>query len=266
MAPGVLTVWMSLHDWPLLGTPTFIGLRNFTDLLSDKQFLSATGFTLEFALLLIPVLFVVGLVLALLLESSGKTSTVVRTAIFLPVSLGFASASYLWLSLLNPRVGAVDKVFQDLGIIAHPVNWFDAPVKALMVVMLVTVWKFSGFSMVAFINGLHAVPADIEEAARMDGAGTWRIFFSIKLPMLKQTIAFVLTFLAVTAFLTFDQFYVLTAGGPRNSTITLVYWIYNTSFIQNDLGAGSAMSIVFLAILGGLTSVQLFLLRGKVDA
>jgi multiple sugar transport system permease protein len=259
-------VWISLNDWPLLGEHEFIGLENFASILGNDDFWRATGFTLNFALLVVPLLFVVGLVLALLLQSRGRGTAIVRTAVFLPVSLGYAAASYLWLSLLNPRVGTGNQLLQDLGLVAEPVNWFDTTAKALLVVVLITVWKFAGFSMVAFINGLHSIPAELEEAAALDGAGRIRTFFAIKLPLLRQTIAFVLTFLLVTAFLTFDQFYILTTGGPQNSTITLVYRIYNTSFIKNDLGMGSAMSLLFLVLLGAITAVQLVLLRSRGEA
>jgi multiple sugar transport system permease protein len=263
VSPLAYMVWIALNDWPLLGDHEFVGLENFGKILQDADFWRAAGFTINFALLLVPVLFVVGLVLALILQSNGRVTAVVRTAVFLPVSLGFAAASYLWLSLLSPQVGVGNKFMQDLGLIASPVNWFDTGIKALLVVVVITVWKFAGFSMVAFINGLHAIPRELEEAAQMDGAGRMRTFFLIKLPLLRQTIAFVLTFLLVTAFLTFDQFYILTAGGPQNSTITLVYRIYNTSFIKNDLGEGSAMSLLFLAVLAVLTAIQLFLLRNR---
>lgn len=261
--PLGLTAWISLHDWPLLGEHRFVGLENFTALFGDRRFLEATGFTLNFALLVVPLLFVVGLLLALLLQRSGRSTGIVRTAVFLPVSLGYASASYLWLAQLNPRAGTLNRAMADLGITSGPVNWFDTTTKALVVVALVTVWKFSGFSMVAFINGLNSIPKELDEAAQLDGAGPVRTFFQIKLPMLRQTVAFVLTFLLVTAFLTFDQFYILTAGGPQNSTITLVYWIYNTSFIRNDLGMGSAMSLVFLVLLAAVNAVQLYLLRNR---
>jgi multiple sugar transport system permease protein len=264
-APLAYMVWIALNDWPLLGEPEFIGVENFVKILGDDEFWRAAGFTLNFALLLVPMLFLVGLVLALVLQSNGRATTVVRTAVFLPVSLGFAAASYLWLSLLNPQVGVANKFMQDVGLVTSSVNWFDSGIKALLVIVLITVWKFAGFSMVAFINGLNSIPREIEEAAEVDGAGRVRTFFLIKLPLLRQTIAFVLTFLLVTAFLTFDQFYILTAGGPQNSTITLVYRIYNTSFIKNDLGEGAAMSLLFLVFLGILTGVQLFLLRTKKD-
>jgi multiple sugar transport system permease protein len=265
VAPLVLTVWISLNDWPLLGEHSFVGLQNFATVLGDQQFWRATGFTLEFALFVVPLLFVVGLILALLLSGTNLATGIIRTVIFLPVSLGFAAASYLWLSLLDPNVGAANQLLADVGIIPHRIDWFDSGFKALLVIVAITVWKFAGFSMVGFINGLHSIPQELVEAASMDGAGSFRVFFSIKLPLLRQTIAFVLTFLVVTAFLSFDQFYILTAGGPQNSTITLVYWIYNTSFIQQNLGTGSAMSLLFLVLLASVTGVQLFLLRPKKE-
>lgn len=263
--PLAYMAWISLNDWPLLGDHEFVGFENFISILGNEDFWQAVGFTFNFALLVVPLLFVLGLILALLLQASGRGTAIVRTAVFLPVSLGYAAASYLWLSLLNPNVGTANRLLQDLGFIAGPVNWFDTTAKALGVVVLITVWKFVGFSMVAFINGLHSIPRELEEAAAIDGAGRIRTFFAIKLPLLRQTIAFVLTFLLVTAFLTFDQFFILTTGGPQNSTITLVYRIYNTSFIKNDLGEGSAMSLLFLLLLGAVTAVQLFLLRGRKE-
>jgi multiple sugar transport system permease protein len=265
VSPLVLTVWISLNNWPLLGAHSWVGFANFGEVLGDPQFWRATGFTLEFALLVVPILFVVGLVLALLLSASNVATAVIRTVIFLPVSLGFAAASYLWLSLLDPNVGTANQLLADVGIIPHRIDWFDTGLKALLVVVAITVWKFAGFSMVGFINGLNSIPKELEEAASIDGAGPIRVFFSIKLPLLRQTTAFVLTFLIVTAFLTFDQFYILTAGGPQNSTITVVYWIYNTSFIRENLGTGSAMSLIFLVMLAAVTGLQLFLLRQRKE-
>lgn len=263
VVPLALTVWIALHDWPLLGHHEFVGLHNFAALATDGRFLSAVRFTLGFALVIVPLLFGVGLLLALLLQRPGRGIGVLRTAVFLPVSLGYASASYLWLSLLNSRVGVLNWLSVDLGLVDSPVNWFDTTGKAVGVAVLVTLWKFAGFPMVAFINGLNAIPAELDEAAQLDGASRFRTFFAVKLPLLRPTVAFVLTFLLVTAFLTFDQFYILTAGGPRNSTITIVHWIYTTSFVRGDLGYGAAMSLVFLVLVGLVNVVQRRALRAR---
>lgn len=263
VVPLVLTVVISLNDWPLLGEHEFVGLHNFVRLASDARFLAAVRFTLLFAVLVVPLLFLVGLALALLLRRPGRGIGVLRTAVFLPVALGYASASYLWLSLLNSRVGVLNWLTVDLGLADSPTNWFDTTAKAVGVAALVTLWKFAGFPMVVFINGLNGIPAELDEAAQLDGASRLRAFWSVKLPLLRPTIAFVLTFLLVTAFLTFDQFYILTAGGPRNSTITIVHWIYTTSFVRGDLGYGAAMSLVFLALVGVVNVLQRRMLRTR---
>jgi multiple sugar transport system permease protein len=263
VAPMALTVWMSLHSWPVLGTPEFVGLRNYQRMPDNRDFITALGFTIQFALIITPLLFGVGLLLALLLQSTRRIIVLARTAVFLPVSLGFAAASYLWLALLNQRVGLANKALVDVGVLPKPIDWFIDPFIAMLVVVVVTLWKLSGFSMIAFINGLNSIPVELEEAAKIDGAGALRTFLSIKLPLLRPTVAFVITFLAIGALLTFDQFYVLTAGGPQNRTITAVYRIYNTSFLRGDLGLGAAMSIVFLMVVLAITAAQLYLLNRR---
>lgn len=256
---------MSLQKWPILGSATFLGANNYINLIGDQEFIDSVTFTLRFVAVVTPILFFAGLLLALLLEGHRPEVPLVRTAVFLPVALGLAVAGYLWLSLLNERVGLADKALVDLGVTNQPVQWFVDPGLAFAVVVGVTVWKTSGFAMIAFLNGLHAIPAEIIEAAKMDGAGAVRVVASIKLPLLGPTVAFVITFLAIGGFLTFDQFYVLTGGGPLNSTVTMVYRIYNTSFIRGNLGYGAAMSVVFLMIVASFTGFQLHLLRRKPD-
>lgn len=260
-----LTVWISLHDWPILGTAEFEGLRNYQRLPDNRDFIAALGFTVRFALIVVPLQFLLGLGLALLFQSPRRSVVLARTAVFLPVSLGFAAASYLWLSLLNQRVGLVDRALVDLGVLPQAIDWFIDPLVALLVVVGVTLWKTAGFSMVVLLNGLNSIPGEVEEAARIDGASSLRILRSIKLPLLRSTIAFVITFLTIGAFLTFDQFFILTAGGPRNQTITAVYRIYNTSFIRGDLGLGAAMSLAFLGVLVLITGTQMLLLRRSED-
>lgn len=259
--PLVFTAWISLNNWPLLGTAKFVGLRNFARLLTDEGFWASALFTLKFSLIAVPMLFVLGLLLALFLKRTSKWSAVVRTCVFVPVSLGYATASYLWLSLLNPRTGILDWALTRTGVTSEPVNWFDSASKAIMVIAFISLWKFVGFPMIAFINGLNGIPQDLEEAASIDGAGRVRTFWSIKIPLLRPTMSFALTFLLVTAFLTFDQFYVLTAGGPNNTTMTMVYRIYNSAFIQGNLGTAAAMSLVFLVIVALINSIQSFFLK-----
>ncbi|GHS88788.1 sugar ABC transporter permease [Actinomycetota bacterium] len=265
LAPLAVSVWMSVSSWPLLGEHTFIGLANYTRLIHDPLVLRALRFTIEFAVVVTPLTFLVGLGLALLVERRRRGVGVVRTAIFAPVAIGFASASYLFLALTNTATGVFGRVLVDLGIASKPVNWLLKPGLAMTLVVLVTLWKTAGFAMVALMNGLHSIGKDIEDAARVDGAGRLRLLAQIKLPMMKDSIAFALTFTAIGAFLSFDQFYILTGGAPNNSTVTAVYRIYNTAFTQGQLGYAAAFSLVFLVLLLAVTTTQLVLLRRGAD-
>lgn len=263
LVPLIMTVNMSMHHWPLLGHPASVGWSNYASIIENSYFLNSLLFTLKFAVTVIPGALVLGLALAVFFARRPLGHRFAQTAVFIPVSLGFAAAGYLWLSLLSPRVGILNYVLVDMGIVHQPVNWLINALLAFVVVALVTIWKVTGFGMVAFKNRLDAIPREIEEAAALDGAGRSRTFFSIKLPMLRQTIALIVTFLSAGTFLTFDQFYAMTGGGPQQETVTLVYRIYDTAFTQGSLGLAASMSIVLLLILLVFTGSELYLLRQK---
>jgi multiple sugar transport system permease protein len=265
LVPLVVSMWMSLNSWPVLGAHKFTGLDNYVRMIQDPLVRQSLVFTLEFALIVTPLVFFVGLGLALLVQHNRPGISIIRTAIFAPVAIGFAAASYLWLALSDPSTGLFDRLLVDLHISSRPVNWLIAPSLAMVLVLSVTTWKFAGFAMIALMNGLHSVPIDLEEAARVDGSGWLRTLWQIKLPLMKNSIAFTLTFVAIGAFLAFDQFYVLTSGGPNNQTITAVYRIYNIAFTQGNLGYAAAVSIVFMVLLLLITSTQLVLLRRGGD-
>jgi multiple sugar transport system permease protein len=264
--PLGISVWMSLSTWPLLGEHQFSGLTNYRRLFQDPLVGHALLFTLEFAVVITPIVFFGGLVLATLVQHQRKGIGLIRTAIFAPVAIGFASASYLWLSLTDTSTGLFDRFLVDLHLTGEPVDWLDRPSLAMLLVVIVTTWKIAGFAMIALMNGLQSIPVDVEDAARVDGAGRFRLLWQIKMPMMKDSIAFTLTFVAIGAFLTFDQFYILTGGGPNNKTVTAVYRIYNTAFTQGELGYAAAVSMVFLAMLLLITSAQLYLLRRGSDS
>ena len=156
------------------------------------------------------------------------------------MTIGFATASYLWLSLLDPSTGIFDRFLLDIHLVSHSVNWLSTSGLALAMVVIVTVWKLAGFAMIILVNGLQCVPADVEEAARIDGAKRLRILWSIKLPLMRRSIVLAMVFVALAGFLSFDQFYILTGGAPNGSTITAVFRIYDTAFIQGNLGYAAA--------------------------
>lgn len=264
--PLIMTGWMSLHDWPLLGTPEFIGVENYVVMIDDKRFWSAMGFTLLYTVVVTIGIFAVAFPLALFVDQPRRFIGFYRTAFFLPVVVGLGSASLLWVWLLNVDTGVFSPALKILGLVERPkalLGQFDT---AFISIVIMVIWKIAGFTMVILLTGLQSIPHDLKEAARIDGAGPFRIFFKITFPLMRSTFALALVLSVAGSILAFDQFYIMTSGGPRNSTITAVYWIFNTSFVQFKLGYGAALSIVLLAVLVLLSILQLTVLRDKESA
>jgi multiple sugar transport system permease protein len=266
VVPLGLDGWMSLNNWPLLGSHSFTGLANYRTLFDDEGVRHAFAFTAIFTVIIVPLVFCTGLALASLLQQSRPAVAVFRAAVVAPVTIGFATASYLWLSLLDPSTGIFNRILVDIHLVGQGVNWLDGAGLALLMVVIVTVWKLAGFAMVVLMNGLQSVPVELDEAARMDGAGRLRVLWSVKLPLMRRSIVLATVFVALAGFLSFDQFYIMTGGAPDDSTITAVYRIYDTAFIQGNLGYAAAMSIVLLAITLIITGLELTLLpkRGEI--
>lgn len=264
--PILISVWMSLSNWPLMGEHTFAGVANYLRVITDPAVLRTFGFTVLFAAIVTPLVLVIGLALALLVRTPRRGIGIIRTAIFAAVVVGTAAASYLWLALTDPGSGLFDRILVDLHLTPQPLNWLLTTPSAVALVTIVTVWKNAGFAMVVLMNGLNSVPREVEEAALMDGVRPLRMLWSIQLPLMKDAIAFVTTFTLIGALLTFDQFYIITGGGPNSSTITAVYSIYNTAFTQLNLGYASAISIVFMVGILVITIIQLRLIRRQGGA
>jgi multiple sugar transport system permease protein len=263
VVPLAMTVWMSLNDWPLLGRPHFTGLGNYLRLLHDRSFWSSLLFTAEYTLAVTPPLFLVAFGLALLVQRRAPLVGAFRTAYFLPVVIGMAVASLLWVWLLNDQVGVVSDLGMRLGLLREPLQWLDTTGTALSGIVAMVLWKASGFTMVLLLVGMQAIPEDLLEAARIDGASWWQRTLHVTLPLLRRTFALALVISIIGSFLAFEQFFILTHGGPRNTTISVVYWIYRAAFTSFRLGYAAAMSVILLLILVLLSVLQLWLLRDE---
>jgi multiple sugar transport system permease protein len=259
--PLAVMAWMSLNDWPLVGTARFLGFDNYTRLFQDPTFLSAILVSVTVVVIVTPLTVLFGLGLALLIQNWRRGVTVFRSLYFLPLVIGFAPAAYIWLWLLNPDVGIVNKLLQDVGLAHEGIQWLANTGTALLSAVTLFVWKTVGFSMLLLMGGLQSIPGEIVEAASVDGAGRFRTFISVKLPIMRRTVALVLVFSTVGAFLVFEPFYILTRGGPSSSTTGVVQWIFGTSFFNFNLGYGAAASFVLLAILISFTAFQLRAMR-----
>ncbi len=257
--PLILTVWMSLNNWPLLGSPHFIGLNNYRQILNDGLFLNSLVFTTEYTIIVTPIIFLIAFALALLVRQNIPGVGFFRTAYFVPVIIGLSTASYIWIWLLNDQVGIFDGILVHFG--HAPIIWLSTGTGALLAVVFMIAWKTSGFTMVLLMMGLQSIPGELYEAARIDGAGRWAELWHVTLPLMRRSIALALVLSVIGSYLAFDQFYIMTQGGPQDSTITIVFWIFTNSFTYFKLGYGAAMSIILLIILLIITAVQLYLLR-----
>jgi multiple sugar transport system permease protein len=250
---GAFTIWpmlsalrLSFTDASGFGEPEFIGLENYIGVFTDPDILNAVTNTALYTVLFTPVAVVSALALALLLNNPRLPfKGFFRTALFVPFVVSFSVAAFAWSYLVDPQVGLLNYWLRGMGIQIG--NVLEDPHLAMPMVVLVAVWKLFGFYFVIFLAGLQDIPTSVYEAARMDGAGAWSRFRNVTLPMLSNTMAFVLIFAMIAALQAFDQIYVMTGGGPYGSTQTLVMEIYESGFRKLDIGFASALSYVLLA-------------------
>ena len=212
------------------------------------------------------VTFLLGFALALLVRVRQRRFVMLRTAFYLPVVIGMAVSSFIFLYLFNDQVGAVNAVLRAVGLIDKDVAWLANPDTAFITLLILVVWKNAGFAMITLLIAMQAVPDELYEAAKVDGAGFRQMLRSITVPLILPTIALVLLLLVVGSYLAFDQFYVITRGGPNNSTITATYWIYNQAFVGFKFGYSTAMSVVLMLFLVILGAIQVRILRRDVTA
>ncbi|TRY17002.1 sugar ABC transporter permease [Tessaracoccus rhinocerotis] len=258
-APIVLVVIMSGSKWTLLGGNQGLnGVDNFSKVLADPMLLDSVWFTLKYTLLTTVILMPIALGLALLVQEARRWNNILRTAILVPSALGIASASVLFYALYSPQVGPINKVLADLGLMDQDSSLLGTPNGALWATVFLVVWRFAGFYMLLTMVGLQGIPQDVYEAARIDGASRWRTFTQVTLPLLKPTIAMTMIMSITGSLLAFDQFYVLTKGGPNNSTMTVVLLIYRYAFeTKRDLGMAAALSVLVLLALVVINAIQL---------
>ncbi|OWV96469.1 sugar ABC transporter permease [Rhizobium sp. R72] len=259
--PVGFTAWMSLHNWPLMGAQRWIGFNNYLRMFNDGRFVAALNFTAYYTVIVTILIFAVAFPLALFVERQRAFVSTYRTVIFLPVVVGLASASLLWVWLANVDSGFIGPALKALGLVEKSPNLLATFDSAFLTICVMVVWKIAGFTMIILLTGLQAIPTDLTEAAVVDGANWWQRFRFLTLPLMRRTIALALIISVTGSILAFDQFYIMTSGGPQNRMISVVYYIFNQSFVSFNLGYGAALSIALLAILVVISVVQLWLLR-----
>jgi multiple sugar transport system permease protein len=263
--PFAQLVYMSFYNWSLLGGISFAGFKNYMKAWNDPFVWNALRFTLKYTLFITPILMALGYLAALLTAGEQRLQKLTRGVIFLPVVIGLGSSSLLWFWLFDSQVGLFNKLLQDLHLIAAPLVWFGDAELGLWAVIISIVWKVVGFGMILFIAGIQAIPGEIQEAAMIDGTGYWQRVRRITLPLTFRTIMLATLISAIGSMLAFEQFYIMTAGGPTNKTISSVYWIYTNSFTYFKLGYGATLSIILMAIIFVGTAVQTTLTRQQKE-
>lgn len=265
LVPLVMTVWMSFYNWPLLGRSKFIGLANYAELMGDVQLWHSFGFTLLYTVLVTAAIMLVAFPLALLVDRPLRIIGFFRTIYFMPVVIGFGAASTLWMWLLNPDSGVFAQLLRGIGMIDSAPRPLESFWPALAVVILMVVWKTAGFTMVILLTGLQGISNDVIEAAKIDGANAWSRFRRITLPLMRNSVVLALVLNVTSSMLAFDQFFIITQGGPANSTISAVFSIYLASFSSYRLGYGSAISFALLVVLVAISTIQFVFLRQRPE-
>jgi multiple sugar transport system permease protein len=247
--------YISLTNWPLVGAYHFIGFSNYTALIHNSVFVESIIFTLKYTAIVTVPIFVVGYGLAVFVRGNRPASTTFRTLIFLP---------YIVVEL-QPTSGSANWLLSKVGLVSASTAWLVHTGEALTAVSVLVIWFYAGFAMMMMLAGMQSIPTELYEAAKVDGAGWWTTEWRITLPNLRRWIALSLIISVVGSLLAFNQFFIMTDGGPGTSTVTVVMSIYDTAFAQMDVGLASAMSVVLVIVVGLVSFLQFRFLREDGD-
>lgn len=254
-------VFVSFTNYPLVGPFHYVGGANYDALLHNPTFLHSIYFTLEYtAYVTLPIL-VVGYLLAVFTRSNRFGSTFFRTCFFLPFIVGISTLSFLMEVELQPGFGTVNVVLSWLHIASINTAWLANTTLATIAICVLVVWFASGFTMMILMAGMQAIPEHLYESAAVDGASWWEKERMITIPLLKRSIALSLVISVIGSLLAFNQFFIITDGGPGSSTQSVVMQIYEAFNSSFNVGSASAMSVVLVAVVGFITFLQFRFLR-----
>ena len=273
IAPA-LAVLLSLAIYPLLysvsvslqrETPNGVvwGVGNFARLVSDSFFWTAMAHTFVYAIAALTCEFLLGLGLALLLNSEIRGRGIFRASLLVPMMLPAVVVGVVWRLMLNPNFGAINGTLKQIGINTESLTWTASPKLAMLSVIAVDVWQWTPFVFLVLLAGLQAIPQEPYEAALIDGSSRWQTFWHVTLPLLKPSILIVLLLRTMDLLRVFDQIFILTEGGPGFATETISLYIYRTAFRFFDFGYAAAMSFVLLALTNVISAIYIKFLEAK---
>ena len=248
--PVIFSFSLSFVDWDLLSPMKFVGLSNFKDVLTDSTFVQVLINTFVFAIASSVFAVIIPLVLACILNTKIRGSNFYKTAYFLPFITPMIVIAIVWQWVFDPNIGLLNQILHT-----H-IKWLYDVRFAMPALIAVSVWKLIGYNMIIFLSGLSTINQEVLEAAKIDGANSWQVFTNVTVPLLSPTIFFVIVITSISSFQVFDLIYVMTQGGPDNSTMVLVYSIYKYAFEYFDVGKASAIAYILFAIIFVLVLCQ----------
>ncbi|MFI2566538.1 carbohydrate ABC transporter permease [Paenarthrobacter sp. NPDC018779] len=252
---------MSLTQYNLNGDFEFLGAGNYTRLAADPNFWQSLRVTFLYVVIFVPFIIAVSLAGAVLLDKLVRFTGTFRALLFIPYLSSFVMAGIIWTWIFSTD-GPLNAALGGLGL--GPVPFISGPqLLVLLSLAVVSVWKGFGYSMLIFLAGLKAQPAEVHEAARIDGAGAWKSFWYVTLPLLKPVVFFVLVIETIVGFQVFDTIYVMTGGGPARASHSLIYFLFDEGFKFFDFGYASAVGVVLFVIVLVLSLVQQRFFEGK---
>lgn len=255
--PIICSFGLSFTEWDLINEIHFVGLENYKTVLSEKEFLQILINTLTFAISTTLFAVIIPLIIASVLNNKIRGSEIFKTVYFLPFITPAVVIAIVWGWIFDPNIGAINSLLHT-----H-ITWLFDKNLAMPVLIFISVWKLIGYNVILFLTGFSSIDNSLYEAAKIDGADSFKTFFKITLPILKPTTYFVTIVTAISSFQIFDLIYVLTEGGPENSTNVIVYSIYKYAFEYFDVGKSCALAYILFGVIFLLTFLQKRILKNE---
>jgi len=264
LIPLYRSMEFGFFKWEGIARRGFAGLYNFRIVLEDGSLWHALKNNLITTSFVLVVQTVIALVLALLVYKGGRKANAYKFFYFMPIVLSTVSVGFAWSYLYHPSMGPINAVLKAIGWENAP-HWLSDPDIAMLSVAWVMVWQHAGYEMLFFVAGLQAIPEELFESCKIEGASAWQTFTKITLPLLQPVTALAVVLTTVGSFKVFELIYVMTAGGPFSSTKVLAFEIYEQAFKYNEIGRASALSLVLFLLLSLISALQLYYFRNRYD-
>ena len=257
--PVFASFFYSLNEWTIQTPMKFIGLDNYVALLSDKTFIKVLGNTFYYTAGVIPFQTALGLLIAVALNQKLRFNTVYRSVYFVPVVTSSIAVSMVWQWMYQPEWGVFNSLLKLVGI--QGPNWLFSTTWSMPAVILLSIWKNVGYSVVLYLAALQSVPDSLYESAMIDGANSWQRFWKVTMPLISPTTFFIIVLSVIGSFQSFDQIYVLTQGGPARATSVIAHYLYQNGFQFFKMGYAAAIAYVMFAFLMVATIIQWYYRR-----